>query len=50
MNATGHITGGWGYVYAAYLWTGIVLAVYTVTLITRLRAARNRPSEEENSR
>ena len=46
MNPTGHITGGWSFVYAAYTWTAIVLAVYAVTLITRLRAARNRSSEE----
>ena len=49
MSGTGHITGGWSYVYAAYLWTGFVLAVYTVTLVTRLRAARNRSFDEENS-
>ena len=48
MSPTGHITGGWGFVYAAYIWTGIVLSLYAVTLITRLRAARNRPSDEEN--
>jgi hypothetical protein len=48
MNPTGHITGGWGFVYAAYSWTAIVLTVYAVTLISRLRAARNRPSDENN--
>ena len=39
MNGT--ITGGWGFVWAAYGLTGIALFIYGVTLITRLRSARS---------
>jgi hypothetical protein len=42
----GVVTGGWGYVIAAYTITAGVLLVYGVTLITRLREARSRTAEE----
>jgi len=44
MNGT--VTGGWNFVIAAYSVTALVFVVYGVTLITRLREARNRASEE----
>ena len=34
---TGIITGGWGYVIAAYGITALALGIYTVALILRLR-------------
>jgi len=43
---TGTVTGGWNFVIAAYSVTAVVLLGYGVTLITRLREARNRASEE----
>ena len=36
----GYITGGWGFVWAAYGWTAFVLAFYGVSLIVRLRKIR----------
>lgn len=42
----GQVTGGWNFVIAAYSITGLVLLVYGVSLITRLREARNKASEE----
>lgn len=33
----GVVTGGWGYVWAAYTITAGALVIYGVTLITRLR-------------
>lgn len=35
---TGHIVGGWGYVWAAYAFTGTALATYVVSLAFRFRA------------
>ena len=37
---SGVITGGWGYVLAAYLIFWIGLALYAITLIVRTRAAK----------
>jgi hypothetical protein len=34
---TGVITGGWGFVWAAYAITGGVLLIYGISLVTRLR-------------
>lgn len=36
----GYITGGWGFVWAAYGWTALVLTVYTLSLFVRLRKVR----------
>ncbi len=33
----GYVTGGWGFVWAAYGWTGFVLTCYAVSLFVRLR-------------
>jgi hypothetical protein len=38
----GVVSGGWNFVIAAYGVTAAVLVLYGVTLITRLRDARNR--------
>jgi heme exporter protein D len=37
----GYVTGGWGFVWAAYGLTAVVLLTYGVTLITRLRGRRS---------
>jgi hypothetical protein len=37
----GYITGGWDFVIAAYSLTAVVLVIYGVTLITRLRGMRS---------
>lgn len=42
----GVVSGGWNFVVAAYTVTFSVLLIYGVTLITRLREAKNRASEE----
>lgn len=42
----GMVVGGWNYVVAAYSLTVVVLTVYGVTLITRLREARGSASKE----
>jgi len=42
----GFVSGGWGFVIAAYGVTAAVLVLYGVTLITRLREARSRTVEE----
>jgi hypothetical protein len=34
---TGYITGGWGFVIAAYSLTVVALAIYGISLIARLR-------------
>lgn len=34
---SGQITGGWGFVIAAYTLTAVVLVTYGVSLIVRLR-------------
>ena len=36
---SGVVAGGWNYVIAAYSITAVVLLVYGVTLVTRLREA-----------
>lgn len=41
----GYVTGGWGFVIAAYSLTALVLTVYGVSIASRLRSAR-RSSEE----
>lgn len=46
----GVVTGGWNFVIAAYSITVAVLAIYGVTLITRLREERLRASESGESR
>lgn len=38
---SGQITGGWDFVIAAYSLTALVLVIYGVTLITRLRGMRS---------
>jgi heme exporter protein D len=42
----GHIHGGWGFVWAAYSVTAVVLAGYTVSVFIRLRAERARAERE----
>jgi hypothetical protein len=42
----GVVTGGWGFVIAAYSITALVLFIYGVTLMARLREARSRSAEE----
>ena len=42
----GIVSGGWNFVIAAYGVTAAVLVLYGVTLITRLREARSRSTEE----
>jgi hypothetical protein len=49
MNG-GVITGGWNFVVAAYSITVAVLAIYGVTLITRLREERLRASKDANAK
>ena len=39
---TGVVTGGWGFVWAAYAITTIGLLIYGISLITRLRAEERR--------
>ena len=36
----GYVTGGWGFVWAAYGWTALVLTFYAVSLFVRLRKVR----------
>jgi hypothetical protein len=48
--SAGVVTGGWNFVIAAYSITVAVLAIYGVTLITRLREERLRVSESRDSR
>ncbi len=47
---TGYVTGGWGFVIAAYSLTAIVLITYGVTLITRLRSSRSGDDERPSAR
>jgi len=49
MNG-GVVTGGWNFVVAAYSITVAVLAIYGVTLITRLREERLRASRDANAK
>ncbi len=46
----GVVTGGWGFVVAAYTITFSVLAIYGVTLITRFREERSRAAEERETK
>ena len=39
---SGYISGGWGFVWAAYGWTAIVFTVYGASLVTRLRREKSR--------
>ncbi|HEX3108822.1 MAG TPA: hypothetical protein VHU41_06980 [Thermoanaerobaculia bacterium] len=48
--SAGVVTGGWNFVIAAYSITVAVLAIYGVTLITRLREERLRVAESRDSR
>lgn len=43
----GVVTGGWNFVVAAYGLTALVLTVYGVSLITRLREERGRATGEQ---
>lgn len=42
----GFVSGGWGYVWAAYSLTTIALVLYGVTLFARLRQERLRQGGE----
>ncbi len=42
----GVVSGGWNFVVAAYAVTALVLLIYGVTVITRLRDEISRASEE----
>ena len=42
----GMITGGWNFVVAAYTVTALVLSIYGISVIVRLRAEIARASEE----
>jgi len=44
---SGMMSGGWNFVVAAYSLTALVLTIYGVTLITRLRAELARTPEEK---
>jgi hypothetical protein len=46
----GIVSGGWNFVIAAYVITFGALVIYGVTLITRLREARSRASEERSTK
>ena len=48
MNGT--VTGGWGFVWAAYSLTAVALIVYGATLIARLREERSRLARERETR
>ena len=43
---SGMIEGGWEYVIAAYVVTGVVLLGYTLSVVARLRAANRRAERE----
>jgi hypothetical protein len=43
----GMIQGGWNFVVAAYSVTALVLTIYGISVIVRLRAEIARASEEE---
>jgi len=45
----GVVTGGWGFVWAAYSLTAAALLLYGVTLITRLREERSRVARERET-
>lgn len=48
MNG-GVVTGGWGFVWAAYTLTAAALFLYGVTLITRLREEKSRLRRERET-
>ncbi len=48
--SAGYISGGWGFVWAAYGLTAAALLIYGVTLMTRLRDARSGARKEGDSR
>ena len=39
---SGTITGGWGFVWAAYGLSAFVFVAYAISLVTRLRTEQNR--------
>jgi hypothetical protein len=45
----GVVTGGWGFVWAAYTLTAAALFLYGVTLITRLREEKSRLDRERQT-
>ena len=45
----GVVTGGWGFVWAAYVLTAAALFLYGVTLITRLREEKSRVAKERET-
>ena len=45
-HVSGMIEGGWEYVIAAYVVTGVVLLGYTLSVVTRWRAANRRAERE----
>ena len=45
----GVVTGGWSFVWAAYVLTAAALFLYGVTLITRLREERSRVAKERET-
>jgi hypothetical protein len=47
--SSGAITGGWNFVIAAYTLSALVLIIYGVTLVTRLRIERGRFSGERKT-
>ena len=47
---SGVIAGGWEYVIAAYVVTGVVLLGYTLSIVARLRALTRRTVREARER
>ena len=47
---SGTLVGGWEFVWAAYGLTTMVLGIYTLSVLTRYRAAKARDAGEEISR
>lgn len=43
----GVVTGGWGFVSAAYALTFLAFAVYGATLLAKLRSEKTRSSQQE---
>lgn len=43
----GIVTGGWGFVWAAYTLTAVAFLVYGVILVTRVREERTRAASGE---
>jgi heme exporter protein CcmD len=44
---TGHLQGGWEFVWAAYAITATVLVAYAASILLRLKAARKRHARGE---